>query len=79
MKPQFIITSITEKKCYWRPYKEVDFNAIPASLAFDFEISVEGNGNFSDYLEDGVLNKQRIALDILDGKINIVGLEGVGK
>lgn len=79
MKPQFIITSISEKECYWRPGRVVNFNRIPSSLAFNLEISVEGNGSFDDYIEEGVLNKDKIAMDILHGKISIVGLDNIGK
>ena len=70
MKPQLIITDISESKCYWQSDN-------PSSLTFDLKISVQGDGNFTSYLNGEVLDRDRILMDILQGRIDIVGLNNI--
>ena len=68
MKPQLIITQIEIKKsCITLP-KKTDFPMPPAEIAFDYEISVVGSGDFSNYVSrDGTFNKCKLAMIYVKG------------
>ena len=73
MKPKLIITQIKELENYITlPHKIGTIN-IPGKISFDYEISVEGSGNFSAYVEDKKFDSQKLAMDILMGRIEIKG------
>ena len=44
------------------------------SIVADLEIKLISFGDFSEYLEDGVLNKEKITKDIFNGKLPIQGI-----
>ena len=81
MKTQLILTTISAKKSHIELAKAAQdgFRTIPAEIDFNFEIEVKGNGDFSDYLnEDKSFNNRKLIIDIMEGKIDIVGREKIG-
>ena len=79
MKPNFLITAISEKKCYCTSYHQDRGGIEPASLHFALEIEIQCLGSFSEYLQNDGLNKQQILGDLLEGKISIVGTDNYNK
>ena len=72
--PTLIITTITEKSSDIIPDMTIGYHTIPGHIHFTYEIGVVGSGDLSYYLkEDKTFNKDKLATDILNGKINIVG------
>jgi hypothetical protein len=75
MKPQLIITTISESRSNISLPKLDGIQFSSAELHFDYEISVVGVGDFTDYLTgDKKFDYSKLMMDILLGKITISGV-----
>ena len=71
MKPKLIITQIKELENNTVLPHIRGFTNIPGNVSFDYEISVQGIGDFSAYVEDKKFNSQKLAVDLLMARIEI--------
>jgi len=63
---KLVITSIEIKKLRLVLPKQTD-----GSVTISASVKFEGDGDFSEYVENKELNPKKIAMDILSGKLKI--------
>ena len=61
--PRLVLTDINEIS--------FEHNHNPESIRFGFEINVVSNGNFSNYSNDGIIDKKKLITAILSGEIQL--------
>ena len=76
MKPYFVITEIKEVRHDFNTPNIVQTEhgmpySIPGRVIVIAELTLLGDGDFSEYLSDNQLQIEKINMDIIEGKIKI--------